>query len=367
MFLTLAVPKSDELVATPYRHGTKENAEVFFLEGMTKALRRLAQLTHSAFPVTIYYAYKQSETAENGGTLSTGWETFLDAVIKAGFAISGTWPMRTERKGRMISNDTNALASSIVLVCRPYDNASIAATRREFIAMLKDELPRALTQQKRGNVAPVDLAQSAIGPGMAIFTRFAEVLDAGGKPLSVREALSLINQVLDETLANQEGDFDAESRFALAWFEQFGFSEGDYGDAEVLTKAKVTSIGGLAEACILTSGRGKVRLFRPKELPEEWDPATVTRLTAWETVHHLIRVLESNGEDIAAELTVKLGNKAEIARELCYRLYTICEGKKWSSEALSYNGLVQSWPEIMRLAQNETTSLDSQGELFGGV
>jgi len=351
LFATLAVPKAEELVATPYRHGNKEKAEQFFLDGMTQAMHRLAEQAHPAFPVTIYYAFKQSESDDEAGTSSTGWETFLDAVIRAGFALSGTWPMRTELGNRMIGMDTNALASSIVLVCRPRLVDAATATRRELVAALKAELPQALAHLQRGNIAPVDLAQAAIGPGMAVFTRYAKVLDAQGKPVSVREALALINQTLDEALAEQEGDFDADSRWALAWFEQHGFAEGEFGVAETLSKAKNTSVAGMVEAGILESRRGKVRLLRPEELPEDWDPATDTRLTAWETVHHLIHVLGSGGESSAAALAAKLGSKAETARELAYRLYTLCERKKRAAEALAYNGLVQSWPEIARLAR----------------
>ena len=249
------------------------------------------------------------------------------------------------------ASDTNALASSIVLVCRPRAADAPTATRREFVTALKAELPAALAHLQRGNIAPVDLAQAAIGPGMAVYTRYAKVLDAEGKPLSVREALALINQTLDEALAEQEGDFDADSRWALAWFEQSGFAEGEYGVAEQLSKSKNTSVAGMVEAGILESKRGKVRLLRPEELPADWDPATDPRLTAWEIVHHLIRVLASGGEGAAAELVAKLGAKAEIARELAYRLYTLCERKKRAAEALAYNGLVQSWPEIIRLAR----------------
>ena len=295
LFATLAVPKAEELVACSYRHGSKQMAEAFFLDGMTQAMHRLAEQAHPAFPVTIYYAYKQAESESDAGTASTGWETFLDAVIRAGFAVSGTWPMRTEGSGRIIAKGTNALASSIVLVCRPRTADAPTATRREFVTALKAELPVALAHLQRGNIAPVDLAQAAIGPGMAVYTRYARVLDAEGKPLSVREALALINQTLDEALAEQEGDFDADSRWALAWFEQSGFAEGEYGVAETLSKAKNTSVGAMVEAGIVASKGGKVRLLRPAELLKDWDPATDPRLTAWEMVHHLIRSLEAGG------------------------------------------------------------------------
>ena len=363
LFATLAVPKAEELVATPYRHGNKEKAETFFLAGMGQAMQRLAEQAHPGFPVTIYYAFKQSENRGDSGTASTGWETFLDAVIRAGFAVSGTWPMRTEYTGNLKKNIA-ALASSVVLVCRRRHGDAPPTTRREFVAALKSELPVALAHLQRGNIAPVDLAQAAIGPGMAVYTRYAKVLDAAGKALPVREALVLINQTLDETLAQQEGDVDADSRWALAWFEQFGFDEGEYGIAEMLSKAKNTSVAGMVEAGILASKGGRARLLKPEELPDDWDPTTDPRLTAWEIVHHLIRALEAGGESAAAALLAKLGAKAEVARELCYRLYTLCERKKRAAEALSYNALVQSWPEITRLAREEQKAEADQTSLF---
>jgi len=351
IFGTVAVPKAEELVAFAYRHDDKAAAEAFFLDGMTHAMHRLAEQAHPAFPVTIYYAFKQTESDGGEGTASTGWETFLDAVVRAGFATTGTWPMRTELSNRMRSTNSNALASSIILVCRPRAPDAPTATRREFVTALKSELPIALAHLQRGNIAPVDLAQAAIGPGMAVYTRYAKVLDAEGRPLSVREALALINQTLDEALAEQEGDFDADSRWALAWFEQYGFAAGEFGVAETLSKAKNTSVAGMVEAGILASSHGKVRLLKPSEFPADWDPTTDERLTAWEMVHHLIRVLEATGENGAATLAARLGTKAETARELCYRLYTLCERKKRPAEALSYNALVLSWPEIARLAR----------------
>jgi putative DNA methylase len=351
LFATLAVPKVEELVAFAYRHDGKAGAEAFFLDGMTEAMHRLAEQAHPAFPVTIYYAFKQAESDVAEGTASTGWETFLDAVILAGFTTSGTWPIRTELGNRIRGMDSNALASSIVLVCRPRSASAPTATRREFVTALKSELPRALAHLQRGNIAPVDLAQAAIGPGMAAYTRYSKVLDAEGKPLSVREALALINKTLDDALAEQEGDFDPDTRWALTWFEQQGFDEGEYGVAEQLSKSKVTSVAGMVEAGIIEAKRGKVRLLAPAELPDDWDPATDPRLTAWEIAHHMIRVLEDGGESAAAELLPRLGAKAEVARELAYRLYTVCERRKRAAEALSYNGLVQSWPEIVRLAR----------------
>ena len=352
LFSTVAVPKAEELVATPYRHGNKQLAETFFLEGMTKALGRLAEQAHAGFPVTIYYAFKQSETKGGGGTASTGWETFLDAAIRAGFAITGTWPMRTEGAGRILAKGTNALASSIVLVCRRRPPDAPLATRREFLTALRSELPKALQPLQAANIAPVDLAQAAIGPGMAIYTRYGRVLDANGEPMKVREALAMINQILDESLAEQEGDFDADTRWALAWFEERGFEEGEFGVAEMLSKAKNTSVSGLVEAGILESRAGKVRLLRPSELPSKWDPSSDARLTTWEMVHHLIRLLEIS-EEPAADLLRRLGGVADVARDLAYRLYSIAERKKRAAEALQYNSLVGSWVEIKRLASAE--------------
>jgi putative DNA methylase len=279
--------------------------------------------------------------------------------------------MRTENDSRLRGQTSNALASSIVLVCRPRAAGAPSATRREFAAALKAELPSAVANLQRGNIAPVDLAQAAIGPGMAVYTRYASVLDAEGRPLSTRSALALINQTLDEALAEQEGDFDADSRWALAWFEQSGFADGEFGVAETLSKAKNTSVHGLEEAGILTSGHGKVRLLKPAELPAEWDPLADERLTDWEIVHHLIRVLEdkeAGSESAAANLVSKLGSRAETARELCYRLYALCERKKRAADALSYNALVQSWPEIVRLSREGAQRVDQGGQLqFGDL
>ena len=360
LFSTLLVPKSEELVAAPYRHGNRETAETFFLDGMTRAMQGMAEAAHSAFPVTIYYAFKQSERDHNG-TASTGWETFLEAVIKAGFSLTGTWPMRTELGNRMIGSGTNALASSIVLVCRPRPAEAPVASRRDFLTALKREMPSALRHLQQGNIAPVDLAQASIGPGMAIFTRYARILESDGTPMRVRTALALINQTLDEVLAEQEGDFDADTGWAVAWFDQFGFNDGPFGDAETLCKAKNTAIGGLQEAGIALARAGKVRLLRVDELPADWDPLADQRLTVWESVHHLIRTL-NEGETAAAALVAKLGGQAEAARALAYRLYNICERRKRAQEAQAYNGLVLSWLEIVRLAQE--TRRTEQASLF---
>ncbi len=352
LFAMLAVPKSEELVATPYRHGNKADAESFFLDGISQAVQSLADQAHPGSPLSIFYAFKQSERKGNSGNTSTGWETFLQAVIDVDLCITGTWPIRTELGNRILGAGTNALASSIVLACALRKGDAPIATRRQFLDALKVELPQALAQMQSGNIAPVDLAQGAIGPGMAVFTRYSKVLDATGEPVSVRDALSLINQTLDETLAEQEGDFDADTRWALAWFEQSGFAEGDFGVAETLSKAKNTSVQGMVEAGILASRAGKVRLLPPEELPEGWDPQTERRLTVWESVHHLVRVL-GRGEERASEVVARLGAVAEPARELAYRLYRICDQKNRPQEALAYNALIQSWPELASLARQQ--------------
>ena len=365
LFATLAVPKKEELVATPYRHGgNKAKADLFFMVGMTRAVQRLAEQTHPAFPVTIYYAFKQSEKTGALGITSTGWETFLSALIGSGFSIRGTWPMRTERPTGMKAA-VNALASSIVLVCRARGTDAPTATRREFRDALRSELPEALRKMQQGNIAPVDLAQAAIGPGMAIFTRYARVLDASGAAVSVREALALINETLDEVLAEQEGDFDADTRWALAWFEQSGFSEGEYGVAETLSTAKNASVAGMVEAGILTSGAGKVRLLVPAELPQDWNPKADSRRTVWETTHHLVRVHEQGGDTAAADIMANIGADAETARDLAYRLYRICDLRNRPQEALGYNALVRSWGEISGLA-TQARQAPTEPNMFDG-
>ena len=350
LFATLAVPKGEELVATAHRHGGKGEAETFFLDGMTRAIQRLAEQTHPGFPVTIYYAFKQSERKGDTGVTSTGWETFLDAVIRSGFAITGTWPMRTELGNRMIGRDANALASSIVLVCWRRSPDTPPTSRRDFLAALRLELPAALADLQKSNIAPVDFAQAAIGPGMAIFTRYARVLEADGSPMPVRAALAEINRTLDETLARQEGDLDPDTRFCVAWYEQYGVGERAYGEAEVLFSAKNTSFEGLRRAGVLAGGKGKVRLMRRDELDPDWNPATDRRITDWESAQHLTRSLTAErggGVAEAARLVLGMGaERAEKARALAYRLYSLAERKRWADEAHAYNILVTSWPQI---------------------
>lgn len=355
LFATVATPKTEELVATPYRHGSREEAERFFLGGMTKAMHRIAGQSHPAFPVTIYYAFKQSESEGDEGASSTGWETFLDAVLRAGLGLVGTWPMRTEGAGRIVAKETNALASSIVLVCRKRDADAPMATRKEFASRLRKELPAALEKLQQGYVAPVDMAQAAIGPGMAIFSHYSKVVEADGKAMTVRTALQMINQELDSYLAEQEGEMDSETRFCVAWFEQHGTDAGEFGQADVLARARNTAVNALSEAGVLQARAGKVRLLARDELPVDWDPVEDTRLTVWECTQQLIRTLEKNGEKAAAALVAKLGaGKSEEARALAYRLYSICERKKWAKEALAYNSLVIAWPEILKQAASKS-------------
>jgi putative DNA methylase len=354
LFGTLLTPKSGELVATPYRFGgSREQADEHFEEGFIRAFTRMRATQAAAGPLTLFYAFKQAEDdgADDVALVSTGWETMLEGLLGSGFAVTGTWPMRTELSSRMLSSGTNALASSIVLVCRPRASGAALATRRQLLSALKAELPLALRHLQQGNIAPVDLAQAAIGPGISVFSRYAKVIEADGQPMSVRTALGLINQMLDETLAEQEADFDSETRWALAWFEQHGMNPGPFGIAETLSKAKNTAVNGLVAAGIVTSKAGKVRLLDRDELPVVWNPATDGRLTVWEVTQHLIRSLDTGGEARAAGLLQQVGGGlGETARELAYRLYTLCERKKWQKEALAYNALVVSWPEIVRLA-----------------
>jgi len=354
LFSTLVTPKVQELVASPQRFdGSKKKAQAFFEEGLGAAFEQMKACAAANFPITVYYAFKQAENKSGDAAhsvASTGWETMLTGLMDAGLTITGTWPMRSERAARNIAHGTNALASSVVLVCRPRSHAASPTTRKEFLASLRAELPRALKTLQRGSIAPVDLAQASIGPGMAVFSRHSKVLEADGSRMTVRTALALINESLDEILAEQEGEFEPDTRWAIAWFEQFGTDQGDYGVADVLARAKNTSVAGLAEAGIVQSKSGKVRLLRRDELSVDWDPAADERLTVWELTQHLLRRLDGGGEAATAALARQLGSLAEVARDLAYRLYLVCERKKWAQEALAYNALVVAWPEIQRLA-----------------
>lgn len=364
LFSTLLVPKEQELIATPYRFGgNKERASRFFEEGLKKAFMHMYKVQHTSYPLTFFYAFKQSEDGNDGignesMVASTGWETMLESVLESGFVITGTWPMRTEKKGRIIGIGTNALASSIIVVCRPRPKDAPLSTRKEFIAILRKDLPNAIHQLQKENIAPVDLAQAAIGPGMAIFSYYSRVLEADGTPMRVRTALQLINQYLDEYLSEQEGEYDSDTRWALSWFEQYGMNEGPFGDAETLSTAKNTSVQGMVEAGILKAGAGRARLQRREEMDTSWDPATDRRLTVWEATQYLICALEAHGEAGAAELQQKLGSIAQNARDLAYRLYSICERKGWAQEAMAYNSLVIVWPRLSELGREKEAQRD---------
>ncbi|WP_198926029.1 DUF1156 domain-containing protein [Acidithiobacillus thiooxidans] len=348
LYATLAVPKAEELVATPYRHGGKAEAEAFFLDGMTHAMHNLATQAHPAFPVTIYYAFKQSDTKDDGSTHSTGWVTFLEAVLQAGFALTGTWPMRTELGNRMIGSGTNALASSIVLVCRPRAPDAPSISRRAFLRELNAALPDALLDMTRGGVnspvAPVDLSQAIIGPGMAIFSQYSAVLEADGTPMRVKTALQLINRFF------AEDDFDHDTQFCLSWFEQQGWATGKFGEADVLARAKGTSVGHLSESGVVGSSGGNLRLLKWAELPREWPPVTHSKAPIWQALHQLIRALHQDGETTAGALLARMPDQAEAIRALAYRLYTLCERKSWAEDARAYNELVAAWNGIEQAA-----------------
>ena len=363
LFATLAVPKAEELVATPYRHGSKEKAEAFFLDGMTQAMHRLTEQSHSSFPVTIYYAFKQAETNGVDGTASTGWETFLEAVLKADFALTGTWPMRTERGARSIGIGTNALASSIVLVCRPRSATASTISRRAFLRELNQVLPEALDEMTKGAgedrspVAPVDLSQAIIGPGMAVFSKYAAVLEADGTPMTVRTALQLINRFL------AEDDFDHDTQFCLSWFGQYGWKDGKFGEADTLARAKGTSVDGVKQSGVLYAAGGVVRLFKWGEYPTDWDPSADTRLPVWEVLHQLIRLFKTEGESGAGGMLAAVQSKAEATRQLAYRLYTLCERAGWAEDARAYNEIVTSWGAIETAAA--ATPTPQQATMFG--
>jgi putative DNA methylase len=358
---TMAVPKEEELIASRYRRGSKEAAEHFFLEGMTKAMKQLSSHSHPSSPVTIYYAFKQSET-KGDVTNSSGWESFLSAVINAGFSVTGTWPVRSELENRMVSSGTNALASCVVLVCRRREQSARTIGRREFTRLLNQALPSALDAMTRESeglhspVAPVDLSQAIIGPGMAVFSKYSAVLEADGTPMTVRTAMQLINRFL------AEDDFDADTQFCLHWFEQFGWGTGNFGEADTLARAKGTSVDGVKQAGVLHAAGGNVRLLKWSEYLSDWAPQSDQRLPIWEVLHQMIRVFNTDGETGAAAVFAAVQSKAEAARQLAYRLYTLCERKGWAEDARAYNEVVTSWSGIESAASIEPAL--KQGELF---
>jgi len=351
LFEVLATPKAEELVATPYRHGGTEAAESFFLSGMRQAISNMAAQSTDQYPATIYYAFKQSEIAQEGIS-STGWATFLQAVVEAGYSVVGTWPMRTEMANRMIASGTNALANSVVLVCRKKETTAEVITRAEFIRALKRELPPAIAELQAANIAPADMPQSAIGPGMGVFSRYKAVLESDDSPMSVKAALQLINKELDEYLGGIQGEFDADTRFAITWFEQNGIGAGEYGTANNIAQARGISVESVKHAGIVESAAGKVRILKREELDPDWDPSADAHLTVWECCQHLIRKLETEGEYEAATLLKRIGPaKADAVKDLAYCLYDICSNKrKDAKEATSYNALIAVWTELTRQA-----------------
>jgi putative DNA methylase len=358
LFTTMLTPKSAELIATPYRfNGSKQLAEKHFERGFAQVFERASKEQFAGTPIAVFYAFKQSETDDDDddgmprqAVASTGWEKMLEGLLGSGLSVTGTWPMRTEMSSRMVGQGTNALASSIVLVCRPRPATAGVTDRRGFQQALRDRLAGALRNLQSGGVAPVDLAQVAIGPGMAVFSSYAKVVEPSGGAMSVRTALGLINQVLDEVAAEQEGEFDEDTRWAIAWYAENGMDDGPFGRADDLSRAKNVSVEGLVRAGIVKSGAGKVRLLDRSELDPSWDPAKDSRLTIWEVTQQLIRRLMDESEASAADLLARVGGLGEPARDLAYRLFLIAESKKWAKEAGPYNALAAAWPELSRRA-----------------
>lgn len=364
---TLLTPKTAELIASADRHdGSKKEAKHFFEDGLGEVFGSIRRVASADFPFTIHYAFKQQEAKADSGKSSTGWETMLEGLLGAGWAVVGTWPLRTEREARSRNQGANALASSIVLVCRPRSEGAPLATRKELVTSLRADLPSAVRALRQANVAPVDLAQAAIGPGMAVFSQFSKVVEADGEAMGVRTALELINQVLDETVSGTDTDFDQDTRWAVTWFEDCGMAEGTFGRAEQLSKSRNTSVAGLAEAGVIVQGAGRVRLTSRDELPADWDPRADSRLTVWELTQHLVKCFETDGEGAAAILLAAAGaGLGEAAKELAYRLFLICEHKGWAKEGNSYNALVAAWPEITKLSVSGTDRGPSeQGRLL---
>jgi putative DNA methylase len=358
---TVLTPKEDELVADPFR---REDARRFFEDGFRSVFRHIREGTLTNYPITVFYAFKQAESDDHGDS-STGWETLLEGMIRSGWQVSGTWPIRTELGTRNRGRESNALASSIVLSCRPRGDDAGITDRRGFLVVMRGELPGRLRELQQGNIAPVDLAQAAIGPGMAVFSRHRQVTEPDGSAMRVRTALQLINQVLDEVLAEQEGDFDTDSRWCVKWFEQMEWSASDYGRAETLATALNTSVLGLERAGVLRARAGKVQLLKPSELPDSYDPTKDARPTMWEAVLHLSRRLEKDGPEAAGQLMGQLRAVMDLnsVKELAYLLYSICERKRRQDSALAFNNLVTSWPEIADAAENAPVAADYQAAM----
>ena len=354
---TMLVPKADELVANPYRHSGKNGAKEFFEAGFRRVFARARETALDDYPITVYYAFKQSDSGDDG-TASTGWETLLDGMIHSGWAITATWPMRSERSGRMVSVGTNALASSIVLALRPRPDDATTTDRRGLIAALHDELPDALRKLQQGTIAPVDLPQAAIGPGMAVFSRYAKVIENDGMAMTVRSALARINEILDQVLNEQEGDFDAATRFAIAWYRQHGYATGKFGVADDLARARNTAVETMVRDGILTSAAGKVTLLSPANLPEGYDVLADDRVGAWEVLHHLIAVLERDGLPVAGAFLASAQARpdgaidTELVKELSFLLFSVAEKNGWTHDALAFNTVATAWPDVVQAARS---------------
>lgn len=354
---TMLVPKSEELVANPYRHGGKTGAQEFFEVGFEHVFEHARSGASADYPIAVYYAFKQSESDVNG-TSSTGWETILGSMIRAGWSVTATWPMRSELGNRMIASGTNALASSIVLALRPRSESASIVDRRSLLAELRKSLPESLRLLQQGSIAPVDLAQAAIGPGMGVFSKYSKVLEPSGQPMTVRDAIRAINTILDEVLSEQEGDFDGDTRWCVAWFESHGFDVSGYGEAETLANAKNASVASLARSGVLSTGGGKVKLFEPAELPENYDPLTDERVSLWEVVLHLAKALDDKGLDAAGRILAgaeERGLDMTAAHELAYRLYSISQKRGLTKPGILFNALGSSWPEV-RASANAAAS-----------
>ena len=363
LFHTMLVPKMEELVATPYRHnGDSEAAKLFFEKGMLNACKRIYEVTEENIPVTIYYAYKQSNTDEDDLTASSGWETMLSSIINAGFSITGTWPIRTEMANRQIATGTNALASSIVLVCRKRQNNAPQTTRRNLINTLRREIRPALQKLQETNIAPVDLAQSAIGPGMGVYSRYSRVLEADGTPMNVRSALHVINEEVDLYFNEQVSDLDSMSRFCVDLYTQNAFNDIKFGDADILARAKGTSVAALASHDVVYAKAGTVHLIERTELPETIDD---NESCIWMLTQQLTQAMATGGVEACAKAVfMMIGSNAERAKDLAYRLYTIAEQKKWATEAYAYNALVVAWPDIQSRAAMMQREKPEQMDMF---
>ena len=361
----LATPKEEELVASIYRHKSKSDAEDHFLMGMKSVIKNMAISPANKYPIALYYAFKQSEVQEEGIS-STGWSTFLEAVIGSGYKITGTWPVRTERDTGL-KVGMNVLSNSVVIVCRRRSEEADKITRGEFVRLLKNEMPIAIKNLQKSNIAPADMPQSAIGPGMSIFSRYSSILEADDNPMTVKTALQLINNILDEFLNKLQGDFDPETRFAATWFEQSGHNNGEFGIADNLARARGITVDSVKHAGIVKSSAGKVRILKREELDPNWEPNSDTHLTIWECCQYLVRKYEDGGETAAAMLIKKMGyEKAESVKDLAYYLYDICSNKRQDAkEATSYNALIAGWNDIMRMANSiHDTDTTRQASLF---